>query len=96
MDLPAAHEKAKPAIESLRADFRGSTILTEPCEVTDPKAMGDVVQSVRDRLGHLSILCCFAGMVYCAPAEEMPIDDWRKVLDVNTTGAWIACQTVGR
>lgn len=96
LDLPGAHEKAKSAIDSLRNDFPAATVLAAPCDVTDVKCMEDVVQQARDQLGDLTVLCCFAGMVYCGPAEDMPIDDWRKVLDVNTTGAWISAQVVGR
>lgn len=96
LDLPASHDKAKSAIDSLRKDFPASTILAECVDVTDSKAMEDTVQKARDSLGELTILCCFAGMVYCAPAEDTPVEDFRRVLDVNTTGAWIAAQTVGR
>lgn len=96
LDLPSAHEKAKSAIDSLRKDFPTAKILGKTCDVTNAKDMQDAVRNVRDQLGDLTILCCFAGMVYCETAEDTPIDDWRKVLDVNTTGSWIAAQTVGR
>lgn len=96
LDLPSAHEKAKSAIDTLRKDFPAAKILAETCDVTDAKGMQDVVQKARDQLGYLTILCCFAGMVYCETAEDTPIDDWKKVLDVNTTGSWISAQTVGR
>ena len=96
LDLPSAHEKSKSAIDSLRKDFPAASVLAETCDITDAKSTEDTVQKVRDQLGHLTILCCFAGMVYCGPAEDLPIEDWRKVLDVNTTGAWIAAQAVGR
>jgi len=31
-----------------------------------------------------------------APAEEMPLEKWQSVLDVNLTGAFLFCQAVGR
>lgn len=96
LDLPSAHEKGKQGIDSLRRDFPNAKILAEPCDVTDANGMHDVAQRARDQLGTLTILCCFAGTANCAQAEDESIDEWRKVLDVNTTGAWIAAQAVGR
>lgn len=55
-----------------------------------------MVGEIRSRLGPLSILCCFAGIVNCVFAEDMPADQWRKVLDVNTTGTWLVTQAVGK
>lgn len=96
LDLPSAFEKGNLAIESLRFDFPSAKITTEASDVTDEENMRTAVQSAKDQLGELNILCCFAGMVKCVASEDMTIDEWRKVLDVNTTGCWIAAQTVGR
>lgn len=96
LDLPSALEKGRHAIERLRTDFPSAGIVTEACDVTDAEGMEAAVQRVKKQLGNLDILCCFAGMVNCTPAEEMSIEEWRRMLDVNTTGAWIAAQTVGK
>lgn len=95
-DLPAAIEKGKEAIEALRADFPSAKIITQGCDVTDEKGMQAAVQHAKEQLGDLSILCCFAGIVNCVNATEMTLDAWKKMLDVNTTGCWIAAQAVGR
>lgn len=96
LDLPAALEKGKAAVDSLRTDFPAAKIMAEQCDVTDSGGIHEVVQKAREQLGELTILCCFAGMVNCAAAENLPIEQWKRVLDVNTTGSWIAAQTVGR
>lgn len=96
LDLPEAIEKGKTAVDSLRTDFPAAKIMVEPCDVTVSDGMREIVQKAREHLGELTILCCFAGMVNCAAAENLPIEQWKRVLDVNTTGTWTAAQTVGR
>ncbi|KAL2012444.1 hypothetical protein VTN00DRAFT_5162 [Thermoascus crustaceus] len=96
LDLPSALEKGRSAIERLRIDFPNARIATEPCDVTDAEGVEAAVQRVKRQLGKLDILCCFAGLVNCKPAEEMSIEEWRRMLDVNTTGSWIAAQAVGK
>lgn len=96
LDLPRSLEKSVAAIESLRSEFPAATILTESCDVTDAPGMQAVVQRLVDCFGEPNILCCFAGMVNCVRSEEMTVDEWRRVIDVNTTGSWIAAQAVGK
>lgn len=51
---------------------------------------------MRDQLGPINILVCFAGIVSCVDAKDISPEQWRRVLDVNTTGAWLAAQEVGK
>ncbi|PCG95978.1 Short-chain dehydrogenase/reductase SDR [Penicillium occitanis (nom. inval.)] len=95
-DLPSALEKGQNAIEALRAEFSSAKIIKQACDVTDEKGMIAAIQSAKAQLGELNILCCFAGMVGCVPSAEQSVDHWRKIIDVNTTGCWIAAQAVGR
>lgn len=95
-DLPSAIEKGKDAVEALRADFPSANIITQSCDVTDEKGMVAAVQTTKQQLGDINVLCCFAGMVGCVPSAEQSADHWRKIIDVNTTGCWIAAQAVAR
>ena len=98
LDLPSTFENAesKAAIISLRKDFPNVKIIAEPGDVTDAEGLAAAVQKVRDQLGPFNILCCFAGIVSCISAEDISPEQWRKVLDVNTTGAWLAAQAVAK
>lgn len=44
------------------------------------------MKSVVQTLGSLDHVLCFAGIVGCHHAAEMTAEQWRKTLDVNTTG----------
>ena len=56
---------------------------------------GAVAQTVSE-LGSVDILLCYAGVVACTHALELDIDEWRRTLDVNTTGSWLCAQAVAR
>lgn len=96
LDLPSAIEKGKNAIEALQTEFPSANIITQACDVTDEKGIIAATQTAKVQLGELNILCCFAGMVGCVPSAEQSVDHWRKIIDVNTTGCWIAAQALGR
>ena len=66
------------------------------CDVSQP----DQVQSVVDRAlatyGRIDILINNAGVSWGAPPEDMPLDKWQKVIDVNLTGAFLFSQAAAR
>jgi len=47
-------------------------------------------------LGGVDILVNAAGITVRTRAEDLSLDDWRRVLDVNATGTFLCCQAVGR
>ena len=44
----------------------------------------------------MDVLVNNAGATWGAPPEEVPLDAWRKVVDVNLTGVFAFCQQAGR
>ena len=58
------------------------------------------VQGVVDRTmavyGRLDILVNNAGVTWGARPEDMPLERWQKVIDVNLTGAFLFAQAAGR
>jgi gluconate 5-dehydrogenase len=48
-------------------------------------------------LGSIDILVNSAATFWSAPAEDVPLErGWRRVLDVNLTGTFLACRAAGR
>ena len=71
------------------------------CEGTlcDVARAADVEQAVLTTVGSfgaIDILVNNAGISWGARAEEMPLEKWQAVLDVNLTGTFFFCQAVGR
>lgn len=58
-------------------------------DVTDPDQWEAAVTASLDRFGHLDALVNNAGIVKMGPLRGSSLPDWRRVLDVNLTGAFL-------
>jgi 2-deoxy-D-gluconate 3-dehydrogenase len=65
-------------------------------DLGDARACDDAVAAVVDALGRLDVAVCNAGAMVRAPALELSVDDWRRVLDVNLTGAFVLSRAAAR
>jgi NAD(P)-dependent dehydrogenase (short-subunit alcohol dehydrogenase family) len=65
-------------------------------DVTDPAAVHDAVAAVEAELGPLSLAVNSAGIANARAAEEMPLEQFTRVLDVNVNGVFLCCQAEGR
>ena len=83
-----------PALDGLRA--RGFTADGMMCDVSRQPDVQAVVDRTREVYGRVDILVNNAGVSWGAAAEDMPLDKWQKVLDINLTGAFLFSQAAGR
>jgi NAD(P)-dependent dehydrogenase (short-subunit alcohol dehydrogenase family) len=74
----------------------GVTTLALRCDVRQPDEVQAVVERTRQELGRIDVLVNNAGTVWGAPPEDMPLEGWQKVIDVNLTGVFLFAQAVGR
>lgn len=74
----------------------GRRALPLSVDVSDPHTLEDAVGTVERELGGFSLAVNCAGIANAAPAEDMPPEQWRKVIDVNMTGLFFSCQAEGR
>jgi gluconate 5-dehydrogenase len=87
-------EELEAAAATLRAD--GVTVFPAVNDLGRAETIEAAVEAVIDALGPVDILVNNAGTSWGAPAEEYPLDGWRKVVDVNLTGTWVMTQAVAR
>ena len=83
-----------PTVEALRA--RGFTVQGLRCDVSNPSDVQAVVDQTLDRYGQIDILVNNAGVSWGERPESMSLEQWKRVIDVNLTGAFICSQAVGR
>ena len=77
-------------------DTLGIEALTIVADLSQPDAAEPLVQQVLARYGKIDILVNNAGTTWGAPAEDHPLDAWRKVLDLNLTAAFLVAQQAAK
>ena len=88
-------ERCEAAAEELRSEL-GVRALGLGCDVRDPEQVAELVRRTREELGRVDVLVNNAGTTWGAAPEDMPLEGWQKVVDVNLTGAFLCAQAVGR
>jgi len=88
-------EKMASAIAA-RLDAGGGEAMGVVMDVTDATSVESGVATVQDRLGPIDVLINCAGAHIEQPAEQMTLEAWDAVLDVNLRGAFILSQAVAR
>jgi len=80
------------------SEFRANNFRVESkiCDVAKPEDVQSVVDETVEKFGKIDILINNAGISWGAMPEEMPLNQWQKVLDVNLTGCFLMAQAVGR
>lgn len=76
-------------------DF-GVESLALKCDITNPEDVKNVVQQTLEKFGRIDILVNNSGASWGAPAEEMPLEAWQKVINVNVTGTFLMSQAAGK
>jgi NAD(P)-dependent dehydrogenase (short-subunit alcohol dehydrogenase family) len=89
---------AKKEIAAMQAKFPDARVraLDRPVDVTDEEAVEAAVEDAIRELGPITTLISFVGVVGCVPTIEMPVSQWRKILDINTTSAFILARAVAK
>lgn len=67
--------------------------------VADVSEVGDVKRTLArtlERWGKVDILVNNAGVVWAAPPDQMTLDKWDYVMNINARGTFICCQEIGK
>ena len=66
-------------------------------DVSDPRACERMAQAAIDAYGRIDILVNNAGIwssLVPTPFEDLSVEEWRRVFDVNVLGMWLATRAV--
>lgn len=75
---------------------RGFSVEGKTADVSKAEDVQAVVDYTVEKFGKVDILINNAGISWGAMPEEMPLEQWQKVIDVNLTGCFLMAQAVGR
>jgi 3-oxoacyl-[acyl-carrier protein] reductase len=69
---------------------RGETAIYIKADVSQPEDIKSMVEQVVTQYGRIDVLCHNAGIYPHARLENMTLEEWKKVIDVNLTGTFLA------
>ncbi|WP_405936524.1 SDR family oxidoreductase [Streptomyces sp. NBC_00726] len=92
-----AGRRPGPLAETAALAGEHARVITVPADVTRPEDVAALFSSVREWAGPLGLLFNNAGTFGPGgPVEEVAYEDWRGVVDVNLTGAFLCAQAAYR
>lgn len=75
----------------------GGTALAVACDITIPEQVDNLVALTVETLGRLDVMVNNAGGgARPLMPEDTPYEDWRRIVDLNLTGAWLCCIAAGK
>ncbi|MFP3042082.1 SDR family oxidoreductase [Treponema primitia] len=86
---------AKTSAEEI-AKQTGKKIIAVKADVTKKADVDAMIDSVLKAFGRIDVAFCNAGIALNVPAEEMTLEDWNKVININLTGVFLTAQAAGK
>jgi len=86
-------DEAKAQDAAKRLGVLGIQADSQSCDVTDEAAMEALVAHCSDTFGPVDVMVNNAGITRDATMRKMSIGDFRAVLDVHLTGAWLGTRS---
>lgn len=86
-------DEAQSVAEEIASDFEVETIAVE-ADVCKESDVEECVAGVLDGLGKIDILINNAGVNIRGPIDELTLDDFRQVQQVNVDGLWLMSKAV--
>ncbi|MBZ0292260.1 MAG: SDR family NAD(P)-dependent oxidoreductase, partial [Anaerolineae bacterium] len=74
----------------------GGAALAQQGDISNRFQASNLIERARDRFGRIHILINAAGVRHLRPMLTLDEWDWRRMLDVNVTGAFFCSQLLGR
>ena len=90
-----SREAAEKVVQEI--EDRGGRSLSVRADVTDGAAVDSMVVSVEEGLGPVDILVNNAGITSYIPFSDLgsvTAEEWRRIMDVNVTGAFLCSRAV--
>jgi len=94
--LASRHESDCVQIATGIAARYGQRALGLRCDIAREEEIEQALTQVTAQLGDIGILINNAGASWWGLPQDIPLAGWRKVVDVNLTGTFLACRHVAR
>ena len=80
------------ALDAASADLTRPSLCV-PGDISDAETVDQLFQETVEQFGRVDLLFNNAGIgAPAVPIEDLAIEQWREVVDVNLTGSWLCCR----
>lgn len=95
--VAVAGRRAEPLKEIAEASGAADRVLAVPTDVTDPDSVEALFAATTKAWGRVDMLFNNAGVgAAAAPLEDLPLADWKRVVDTNLNGMFYGIQQAFR
>ncbi|MFF9558142.1 SDR family NAD(P)-dependent oxidoreductase [Streptomyces albus] len=93
-DVLTCYQNDSEAVTSLQAALKetGGDHHVTRADVSDPDGVAALLGEARDRWGRLDVVVNNAGAISHIPYAELPLAEWRRIVDTNLTGVHLVTQ----
>ena len=89
-----SEETLKKSVEVLKKS--GGRVHSYAFDVTNENEVVKSIALIEEKIGPISVLINNAGIQRRAPLEQMTLEDWKTVIDVDLNSVFIVSQTVAK
>jgi meso-butanediol dehydrogenase/(S,S)-butanediol dehydrogenase/diacetyl reductase len=88
IDADGARRTAREITDS------GGQAIGYPCDVSDPAQVAATAQALLAELGDPHVVCNVAGILSVSRLEDLPVEEWQRVLAINLTGPFLVAKAL--
>ena len=92
--IAARDEKMNRAADELITSKYNVACMNTICDVVSEESVQRTVDQTISKFGRIDILVNSAGINIRGPIEEISLEDFNKVQQINVTGSWLTCRAV--
>lgn len=89
-------DAGQSTVKALQSEFPQTKIAFYQVDVTDAASVSTSVARAEQEVGPVDLCLCFAGIAFASNALDITPEQWRKMFDVNTTGAFLCARAVAQ
>lgn len=87
-------DMTETGLAALKRDFAaaGDRLVTHVCDVTSVASVEAAFREIGRRFGRLNGLVCSAGILRIGALDQMPVEDFDALFNVNVRGLWLSAK----
>ena len=94
-DIVVATDVKQEPLDKLRSQFEGrATVVAVAADISSERDCQRIADVARDKAGRVDVLINCAGFFPMKPFEEITLEEWRRVIDINLTSVFLLTKAV--